>query len=168
MKFDNTSGMHLDFELHGKRYKLAPHETVEIPDRVAHAVRLHGLPLVEAAPDAPVTASAETAPSAAERAEKALDKARAELEKEFAKEEEQLAEGHVPAGDADEPEVSVDGDGDAEDLSDADALVDPEDVPLTKGDATEIDAEDAPVTASAETAPSAVTSTPKQQHRRRR
>lgn len=166
MKFANTSGMSLDFELHGKRYKLAPHETVEIPDRVAYAVGRHGLPLVEAAPDAPVTASAEPAPSPAQRAAEAHAKVSAELQKEFEKEEEALAEGKVPADETDDAGASVD-DVAADELVEVDAgALENHEREIEEELEREAAAADAPVTASAE--PGAPAQGGSKQQRRRR
>lgn len=47
MKFRNQRDHALDFELDAKRYIVDAFGTVEIPDRVAYCVALHGLPLSE-------------------------------------------------------------------------------------------------------------------------
>lgn len=49
MNFRNQSGVDLDFEIGGVRYGVPVAGTVEIPDRVAYCVKLHGLPLAEVA-----------------------------------------------------------------------------------------------------------------------
>lgn len=62
MKFVNTSGVDLDFELAGTRYQVRPHETIDVPDRYAYAVAKHGLPLT---PDGDVPPMGGTKPKAA-------------------------------------------------------------------------------------------------------
>lgn len=60
MRFRNLCDHKLNFELDGVRYDVEGRSTVEIPDRVAYCVKLHGLPLAE---DLPVEAEPETEPS---------------------------------------------------------------------------------------------------------
>lgn len=56
MKFRNQRDHALGFELDGHRYDVEALASVEIPDRVAYAVALYGLPL---APEPPVEPVAE-------------------------------------------------------------------------------------------------------------
>lgn len=54
MKFRNQRDHALAFELDGHRYDVEARASVEIPDRVAYCVALHGLPLAPELPADPV------------------------------------------------------------------------------------------------------------------
>ena len=45
MRFQNTAGTALDFQFHGKRVKVPLGGSVEIPDQMAFAIAMMGLPL---------------------------------------------------------------------------------------------------------------------------
>ena len=47
MKFVNTAGTTITFELHGKKMAVGPGDVFEVEDRLAYALPLMGLPVAE-------------------------------------------------------------------------------------------------------------------------
>lgn len=60
MKFQNVTPHDLNFKINGVTYEVPVGESCEIPDRIAFAVALHGLPL-KAIPPKPAPAVVEEA-----------------------------------------------------------------------------------------------------------